>query len=102
LDGGDGNDTLHKTGGKSGARLAGGPGDDSLESDDGWADELQCGDGRDVITSADDSDHAFQCRWLHALGSPAWRKDCEMRLPPCERWRPRISTGLRLGVETTR
>lgn len=56
LDGGDGNDVLRKTGGKAGGRLAGGSGDDSLDSGDGWPDELQCGPGRDVITSADDSD----------------------------------------------
>jgi hypothetical protein len=56
LDGGEGNDILRKTGGKASGRLAGGPGDDSLESGDGWADQLQCGDGRDVITGADDSD----------------------------------------------
>jgi hypothetical protein len=56
LDGGDGNDVLRKTGASASGRLAGGPGDDNLQSDDGWADELQCGTGRDVITSADDSD----------------------------------------------
>jgi hypothetical protein len=56
LDGGDGNDVLRKTGGHAGGRLVGGAGDDSLQSDDGWADQLQCGAGRDVITAADNSD----------------------------------------------
>lgn len=56
LDGGDGNDVLRKTDSEGSGRLAAGPGDDSLNSGDGWADELQCGAGRDVITSADDSD----------------------------------------------
>ena len=56
LDGGDGNDVLRKTGGTASGRIAAGPGDDSLQSDDGWADELQCGAGTDVVVSADDSD----------------------------------------------
>ena len=56
LDGGDGNDRLRKTGGTAAGRLSGGPGDDTLDSGDGQADELQCGEGRDVITSADSSD----------------------------------------------
>lgn len=56
LDGGEGNDVLRKTGGHASGRLSAGAGDDSLQSDDGWADALQCGAGRDVITSADDSD----------------------------------------------
>ena len=56
LDGGDGNDVLRKTGGHAGGRLVGGAGDDSLQSDDGWADQLECGAGRDVIAGADSSD----------------------------------------------
>ena len=53
LDGGDGYDVLRKTGGTAAGRLAGGSGDDALESDDGWPDDLQCGAGTDVITNAD-------------------------------------------------
>jgi hypothetical protein len=56
LDGGDGNDILRKVNGNAGGRLVGGPGDDAFDSGDGWADELECGAGRDVITNADDSD----------------------------------------------
>jgi hypothetical protein len=56
LDGGEGNDVLRKTNSKTGGRLVAGPGDDSLDSGDSYADELQCGAGQDVITSADDSD----------------------------------------------
>lgn len=56
VDGGDGNDVVRKTDGRAGGLLVGGPGDDSLDSGDGAADQLQCGAGRDVITSADDSD----------------------------------------------
>jgi hypothetical protein len=56
LDGDDGNDVLRKTGGHASGRLVGGAGDDSLQSDDGWADQLQCGAGRDVIAGADNSD----------------------------------------------
>jgi serralysin len=57
LDGGDGNDTLSKHSNKQGGRLAGGAGDDSLQSGDGWPDELLCGEGNDTIVSADSSDH---------------------------------------------
>jgi len=56
LYGGAGNDVLRKTGATAGGRLSAGAGDDSLRSDDGWADELACGDGRDVVTEADASD----------------------------------------------
>jgi hypothetical protein len=56
LDGGDGNDVLRKAYSKGSGRLAAGPGDDSLDAGDGYADELQCGAGQDAITSADDSD----------------------------------------------
>ena len=56
LDGGDGNDVMRKTNSKEGGRLAAGPGDDSLDSGDSWPDELQCGAGTDVVTSADDAD----------------------------------------------
>ncbi len=56
LDGGEGNDVLRKTNAKAAGRLAGGPGDDSLESGDGYPDQLQCGAGRDLIANADDSD----------------------------------------------
>jgi hypothetical protein len=56
LDGGDGNDVMRKTNSRGSGRLVAGAGDDSLDSGDSYADELQCGAGRDVITSADDSD----------------------------------------------
>ena len=56
LDGGDGNDVMRKTSSNGSGRLVAGAGDDSLDSGDSYADELQCGAGRDVITSADDSD----------------------------------------------
>ncbi|MEA2461962.1 MAG: hypothetical protein QOH90_2139 [Actinomycetota bacterium] len=56
LDGGDGNDVLVKSNAKGSGRLTGGPGDDSLQSDDGYPDQLQCGDGRDVIANADGTD----------------------------------------------
>jgi hypothetical protein len=56
LDGGDGNDVLHKTFGRAAGQLSGGAGNDSLQSDDGFVDELRCGDGQDVIVAADPTD----------------------------------------------
>jgi hypothetical protein len=58
LDGGDGNDVLHKSGAWSavGGRLRGGPGDDTLKSDDQYSDVLECGDGRDAVEKFDASD----------------------------------------------
>jgi hypothetical protein len=57
LEGGEGDDTLSKSS-SDGApgRLDAGPGDDRLQSRDGHLDELLCGDGRDVVVRADDSE----------------------------------------------
>lgn len=57
VEGGDGNDTLIKAEVNDvPGRLDGGPGDDRLQSKDGFLDELVCGDGSDVVVTADDSE----------------------------------------------
>ena len=98
---------LRKTGGTASGSLAGGPGDDA-QSDDGWADQPQCGAGTDVVTNADEAiEMTGPVRAVGAGAAPPPAKaQVTVSEPPRGRSRPgrdgRLAVWMRCTVPSAR